>query len=106
MEVRVDLFDLPAFAPERRGGPRECADKLVSEAAEAFAEVRNLAWCREVLPNTDESDEREAVALELADVLQVCRNVCEVCGIGPDLMAEAMRDCIAKNNEKDGGRYR
>lgn len=104
MEVRVDLFDLPAFAPERRGGPRECADKLVSEAAEAFAEVR----CYEDVECNGGglAPYRRFVALELADVLQVCRNVCEVCGIGPDLMAEAMRDCIAKNNEKDGGRYR
>lgn len=106
MEVRVDLFDLPAFAPEHRGGPRECADKLVSEAAEAFAEVRNLAWCLEVWPNADATDEREAVALELADVLQVVRNTCEVCGIEPWQMAEAMEVCVLKNQTKDGGRYR
>lgn len=103
--VRVDLFDLPAFAPEHRGGPRECADKLLSEAAEVFAEVRNLAWVLNTFPNADATDEREAVALELADVLQVVRNICEVCGIGPEMMAEAMRDCITKNRVKDGGRY-
>lgn len=103
--MAVDLFDLPVFAPQHRGGPRECADKLVSEAAEVFAEVRNLAFVLDHWPETDFAEEREAVALELADVLQVCRNTCEVCGITPDMMVEAMAFCIAKNGVKDGGRY-
>lgn len=110
MEPRVDLFDLPAFAPEHRGGPRECADKLVSEAAEAFAEVRGFdrvqRWDRDLDTHCGFAIRRKVTAFELADVLQVVRNICEVCGIGPDLMAEAMRACVAKNNEKDGGRYR
>lgn len=100
----VDVFDLPAFAPEHRGGPRECADKLMSEAAEVFAEVRtycaldrSLAGLGGVL--------RECIAEELADVLQVCRNICAVCEITPAMMADAIHACIAKNCEKDGGRY-
>lgn len=107
--VRVDLFDLPAFAPEHRGGPRECADKLLSEAAEAFANVRGFdrvqRWNRDLDTHCGLAIHREAVASELADVLQVVRNICEVCGIGPEMMAEAMRDCITKNRVKDGGRY-
>lgn len=116
MEVRVDLFDLPAFAPEHRGGPRECADKLVSEAAEAFAEVRGFdrvqRWDRDLDTHCGPDTHcglairRKVTAFELADVLQVVRNICEVCGIGPDLMAEAMRACVEKNRAKDGGRYR
>ena len=99
----VDLFDLPAFDPKHRGGPRECADKLMSEAAEVFAEVRCLD---EVRDNGGSADPyRRFVALEIADVLQVCRNICRVCKIDPDMMAEAMRECYEKNNEKDGGRY-
>lgn len=101
----VDVFDLPAFAPEHRGGPRECADKLMSEAAEVFAEVRNLEQVCSIWPNLYHSGERYAIALELADVLQVCRNICAVCEITPAMMAEAMGACIEKNREKDGGRY-
>lgn len=104
----VDVFDLPAFAPEHRGGPRECADKLMSEAAEVFAEMRKLCEVvvdpeRDSLPNVVNA--RYAVALELADVMQVCRNICRVCEITPAMMADAMHACIAKNCEKDGGRY-
>lgn len=101
----VDLFDLPAFAPEHRGGPRECADKLLSEAAEVFGEVRNLVLVIGYWPGTDFTEEREDVALELADVLQVCRNICEVCEITPDMMVKAMAACVDKNRAKDGGRY-
>lgn len=103
--VEVDLFSLPAFAHGHRGGMRECADKLMSEAAEAFAEVRNLDWLARNFTGADASDEREAVALELADVLQVVRNTCEACGVTPEDMARAVADCIAKNKVKDGGRY-
>lgn len=103
MQPQVDLFDLPAFAPEHRGGPRECADKLMSEAAEVFAEVRCL---EEVKANGGADDPyRWFVALELADVMQVCRNICAVCEITPAMMADAMRECIEKNQTKDGGRY-
>lgn len=94
----VDLFDLPAFAPEHRGGPRECADKLMSEAAEAFAEIRALS-------NLGNDEIKECVAYELADVLQVVRNVCEVCEITPGMMYAAMLVCTEKNRRKDGGRY-
>lgn len=101
----VDLFDLPAFAPEHRGGPRECADKLMSEAAEAFAEIRNLEQVCSEWPDFRHSYEKFAVALELADVMQVCRNVCEVCEITPELMANAVGKCVDKNRRRDGGRY-
>lgn len=99
----VDLFDLPAFAPEHRGGPRECADKLLSEAAEAFGEIRGYEPLARWGVGCDAH--REAVALEIADVLQVCRNICEVCEISPDMMAAAMTACVDKNRAKDGGRY-
>lgn len=100
----VDVFDLPAFAPEHRGGPRECADKLLSEAAEAFAFARIYG---NDFDGTDSVNGliRLEVAAELADVLQVCRNICAVCEITPAMMADAMRECIEKNCEKDGGRY-
>lgn len=104
----IDLFDLPAFAPEHRGGPRECADKLMSEAAEVFAAVRELCAI-EVDPSRDNLSNvvnaRYIAAFELADVLQVCRNICAVCEITPAMMADAMRECIEKNQTKDGGRY-
>lgn len=102
----VDLFDLPAFAPEHRGGPRECADKLLSESAEVFAEVR--VYERHVKRGAADvfcRIGRKMVASELADVLQVCRNICEVCEITPDTMAAAMAACVDKNRRKDGGRY-
>lgn len=100
----VDLFDLPAFAPEHRGGPRECADKLMSEAAEVFGEVR--AYCSLCEMVDDVNDVYyEYIAEELADVLQVIRNICAVCKITPDMMAEAMDACVDKNKLKDGGRY-
>lgn len=99
----VDLFDLPAFAPEHRGGPRECADKLLSEAAEVFAELRCLdETCeagRSLLPYS------KFVASEVADVMQVCRNICEVCEISPEMMSEVLTECVEKNRTKDGGRY-
>ena len=101
----VDVFDLPVFAPEHRGGPRECADKLVSEAAEAFADVRMYDFGRHCMGASFLADVRNNIALELADVLQVCRNICEVCGITPEMMADAVAACIAKNERKDGGRY-
>lgn len=98
------LFDLPVFAPEHRGGPRECADKLLSEAAEVFAEVRS--YCAlDKSPAGLGGVHREYIALELADVLQVCRNICAVCHITPIIMADAMQACYEKNCEKDGGRY-
>ena len=100
----VDVFDLPAFAPEHRGGPRECADKLLSEAAEVFAEVRSYCALDKSLAVFG-GVHREYIALELADVLQVVRNICAVCEITPALMAHAMNECVIKNNEKDGGRY-
>lgn len=100
----VDLFDLPAFAPEHRGGPRECADKLLSEAAEVFGEVR--MYCS---LNTSRSGlwgvSCRRIADEIADVMQVCRNVCEVCEITPGMMAAAMVGCMDKNRRRDGGRY-
>lgn len=101
----VDVFDLPAFAPEHRGGPRECADKLASEAAELFAEVRTYDLRCDCKFDTVIINIRNDIALELADVLQVCRNICEVCGITPDMVAEAMAACVEKNQTKDGGRY-
>lgn len=101
----VDLFDLPAFAPEHRGGPRECADKLLSEAAEVFAEVRVYDDTVEKNSLYYEAEIRACVALEIADVMQVCRNVCEVCEITPDMMAAAVAACVDKNRRKDGGRY-
>lgn len=94
----VDLFDFPAFKPECRGGMRECADKLMSEAAEAFAEIRLFA-------DHDNNASREYVAYELADVMQVVRNVCEVCEISPNLMYEAQVACVKCNSWRDGGRY-
>lgn len=94
----VDLFDFPAFKPEYRGGMRECADKLMSEAAEAFAEIRLLA-------DLDNNASREYVAYELADVMQVVRNVCEVCEISPNLMYAAQVACVNRNSWRDGGRY-
>lgn len=100
----VDLFDLPAFAPEHRGGPRECADKLLSEAAEVFGEVRMYCSLHRSLSGLG-GVHRECIAEEIADVMQVCRNVCEVCEITPDMMAAAMADCVDKNRRKDGGRY-
>ena len=101
----VDLFSLPVFAPEHRGGPRECADKLVSEAAEAFGDVRMYDFGRHCMGASFLADVRTNIALELADVLQVIRNICEVCEITPDMMAEAMAACVEKNQTKDGGRY-
>lgn len=100
----VDLFDLPAFTPEHRGGPRECADKLLSEAAEVFAEVRMYCALHRSLSGLG-GVHRECIAEEIADVMQVCRNVCEVCEITPDMMAAAMNACVDKNRAKDGGRY-
>jgi hypothetical protein len=100
----VDLFDLPAFAPEHRGGPRECADKLLSESAEVFAEVREYCALDKSIAGVG-GVHREYIALELADVLQVCRNICAVCHITPTMMADAMQACYEKNCEKDGGRY-
>lgn len=104
----VDVFDLPAFAPEHRGGPRGCADKLLSEAAEVFAEVRRLCEIeadpeRDSLPNIVNA--RYLIACELADVLQVVRNICEVCGITPHMLTFGMAECVIKNQTKDGGRY-
>lgn len=107
MDAAVDLFSLPAFAPEHRGGPRELADKLVSEAAEAFAEIRGYL----VVANDPEAfflDEdleiaRVGVADELADVLQVARNVCDACGIGRGEMEEALEACVRRNERR--GRY-
>ena len=100
----VDLFDLPAFAPEHRGGPRECADKLLSEAAEVFGVERgyhatsdDCAWAQR--------EHKRLIAGELADVFQVCRNICEVCEITPEMMSAAMAACVDKNRAKDGGRY-
>lgn len=105
----VDVFDLPAFAPEHRGGPRECADKLLSEAAEVFGNMRGFdrvqRWDSDLGTHCGIDVHREAVALELADVLQVCRNICCVCEITPAMMAEAMHTCVQKNRVKDGGRY-
>lgn len=102
----VDLFDLPAFAPEHRGGPRECADKLMSEAAEVFGAVRSYSFSANI-GNSEASLSwaRCDVAGEIADVMQVCRNVCEVCEITPELMAIAAGKCVDKNRRKDGGRY-
>lgn len=100
----VDVFDLPAFAPEHRGGPRECADKLLSEAAEVFAEVRSYCALDKSVRGIGDVH-REFIAEELADVLQVVRNICCVCEITPAMMAGAMQECIEKNSEKDGGRY-
>lgn len=101
----VDLFDFPAFKPECRGGMRECADKLMSEAAEAFAEIRNLEQVCSEWPDFRHSYEKFAVALELADVMQVCRNVCEVCGVDRNLMYTAFKACVNRNSLRDGGRY-
>lgn len=104
--MSCDLFSLPVFAPAHRGGPRECADKLVSEAAEVFAEVREYdATVEEKNSYYYEIESRVCVALEIADVLQVCRNVCEVCGITKAMMVDAVAACIEKNEHKDGGRY-
>lgn len=101
--MSVGVFDLPEFAPEHRGGPRECADKLLSEAAEVFAEVRCLEEAKYNGGGLDPY--RCFVALELADVLQVCRNICAVCQIGPAELDAAMVECVCKNRTKDGGRY-
>ena len=94
----VDLFDFPAFKPECRGGHRELADKLVSEAAEAFAEIR-------LLGDRDNNGSREYVAYELADVMQVVRNVCDEFEISPNLMRTAQVACVNRNSWRDGGRY-
>lgn len=103
--MSCDLFSLPVFAPAHRGGPRECADKLVSEAAEAFADVRTYEEANGNVSALYLGGIRRCIAGEIADVLQVCRNVCEVCGITPAMMADAVAACIAKNERKDGGRY-
>ena len=97
------VFDLPAFAPEHRGGPRECADKLLSEAAEVFGEVR--IWLTALRCGDLDEFYSEDVATEIADVLQVCRNICEVCDIDREMLAHAMGLCVAKNEVRDGNRY-
>lgn len=100
----VDLFDFPAFKQECRGGMRECADKLMSEAAEVFGEVRMYCSLHRSLSGLG-GVHRECIAEEIADVMQVCRNVCEVCEITPGMMAAAMVGCMDKNRRRDGGRY-
>lgn len=102
----VDLFDFPAFKPECRGGMRECADKLMSEAAEVFGAVRNYGFTADVgNSGASLSWARVDVAGEIADVMQVCRNICEVCEITPELMSNAVGKCVDKNRRRDGGRY-
>lgn len=103
----IGVFSMPPFAPRHRGGIRECADKLLSESAEVFAEARRL----DRFTRCNASDDMRAsasmnVAMEVADVLQVLRNLCDVCGVTPEMLKAACRECVASNGKRDGGRYR
>ena len=101
------VFSMPPFAARHRGGIRECADKLLSESAEVFAEARRL----DRFQRCNASEEMRAsasmnVAMEVADVLQVLRNLCDVCGVTPEMLGAACRECVYSNNSRDGGRYK